>query len=55
MPWSIKRDDPRCPARKPVAVVKDDDNALEGCHPNEVMAQRQQAALYASERGKAKR
>lgn len=49
MPWSIKRDS-RCPARKPVAVVKDDDNSVAGCHPNEQMAQRQQAALYASER-----
>jgi hypothetical protein len=48
MPWDVKRDD-RCPARKPWAVVKKDDGTIEGCHPNEVMAQRQQAALHANE------
>lgn len=49
MPWSVQKDD-RCPAEKPWAVVKDDDNSLEGCHMTEAEAQDQQAALYASER-----
>lgn len=48
MPWSVQKDD-RCPAEKPWAVVKDDDNSLEGCHMTEAEAQDQQAALYASE------
>ena len=49
MPWSVKQDD-RCPADEPWGVVKDDDNELEGCHPSEEAAQKQQAALYANER-----
>jgi HK97 family phage prohead protease len=48
MPWSVKQDD-RCPADKPWGVVKDTDNALEGCHDTEEAAKKQQAALYASE------
>lgn len=48
MPWSVKKDD-RCPTDKPWAVVKDDDNELEGCHSSEQDAQLQQAALYANE------
>lgn len=49
MPWSVRKDD-RCPADKPWAVVKDADDELEGCHPTEDAAMKQQAALYASER-----
>jgi HK97 family phage prohead protease len=48
MPWSVKKDD-RCPASKPWAVIKEDDNALEGCHMTQEMAETQQAALYANE------
>jgi HK97 family phage major capsid protein/HK97 family phage prohead protease len=48
MPWSIKKDD-RCPTDKPWGVVKDTDNELEGCHPSEAAAKKQQAALYANE------
>lgn len=48
MPWSILKDD-RCPASKPYGVVKDDDNELEGCHPSQEAAKKQQAALYANE------
>lgn len=48
MPWVVRKDS-RCPAKKPWAVIKQADGSIEGCHPNEVMAQRQQAALYANE------
>lgn len=48
MPWDVKRDD-RCPTAKPWGVVKQDDNALEGCHASEDDAKQQQKALYARE------
>lgn len=48
MPWDTRRDD-RCPADRPWAVIKQTDGSLEGCHPNENRAKRQQAALYANE------
>ena len=47
MPWTVKKDD-RCPTSEPWGVVKAD-GELEGCHPSEVVAQKQQAALYAAE------
>jgi phage head maturation protease len=49
MPWDVKQDD-RCSTAKPWAVVKQDDNSIEGCHTSEDDAKKQQAALYASEK-----
>lgn len=46
MPWQV-RADPRCPSGKPIAVILEADDSIVACHPNEVMAKRQQAALYA--------
>lgn len=48
MPWSVLRD-PRCPASRPWAVVKDADNELEGCHSSQQAANAQLAALNAAE------
>lgn len=49
MPWHTERNHEGCPADKPVAVVKDDDGEVEGCHANEDDANAQIAALYADE------
>ena len=48
MPWQARRDD-RCPASRPIGVVKKGTNELEGCHRSMTAAHRQMAALYASE------
>jgi 2'-5' RNA ligase len=48
MPWSIVEGDERCEAGE-FAVVKDEDNELEGCHATEEDAQAQVAALNAAE------
>lgn len=48
MPWSIVEGDERCDAGE-FAVVKDEDNELEGCHATRADAEAQIAALYASE------
>lgn len=48
MPWSIAEGDERCDAGE-FAVVKDEDNELEGCHATREAAEAQIAALYASE------
>jgi hypothetical protein len=48
MPWSIVEGDERCDAGE-FAVVKDEDNELEGCHATREDAEAQVAALYASE------
>lgn len=48
MPWSIDADHPDCEG---YAVVKDDDDTLEGCHETEEEAQSQVDALDASEDG----
>jgi len=48
MPWDVKHDD-RCPSSKPWAVIKQGSGELEGCHPSEDAAHKQQAALYANE------
>lgn len=48
MPWSVTQNDDRCDTGE-WAVVKDDDNELEGCHASEEEAQAQVAALNASE------
>lgn len=47
-PWSIVEGDARCDAGE-FAVVKDEDNELEGCHASRESAESQVAALYASE------
>jgi hypothetical protein len=52
MPWSIVEGDERCDAGE-FAVVKDEDNELEGCHATREEAEAQAAALYASESGDA--
>jgi hypothetical protein len=49
MPWHKERDHAGCPADRPVAVVKDADGTVEGCHANDADADAQVAALYASE------
>ena len=46
MPWHIETDNPDCAG---FAVVKDDDGEVEGCHRTRSQAERQMAALYASE------
>lgn len=48
MPWSIVEGDSRCDAGE-FAVVKDEDNELEGCHTTREDAQAQIAALSAAE------
>lgn len=48
MPWHIARSD-RCPTSRPYAVIKDDDGAVQGCHPSRESAKRQLAALNAKE------
>jgi hypothetical protein len=48
MPWSIVEGDERCDAGE-FAVVKDEDNELEGCHATREDAEAQIAALNASE------
>jgi hypothetical protein len=48
MPWSIVEGDERCDAGE-FAVVKDEDNELEGCHATREDAEAQLAALHASE------
>lgn len=49
MPWHKVRDHSDCPASRPIAVVKDSDGAVEGCHASEDDADDQLAALYAAE------
>jgi hypothetical protein len=46
MPWHIESDNPDCNG---IAVVKDDDGSVEGCHMSRREALAQMAALYASE------
>lgn len=46
MPWDIRENFGDC---KGFAVVKRDDDAIEGCHSTREAAKRQQAALYASD------
>lgn len=47
MPWHIVPNHAKC--SKPFAVVKDDDGSVSGCHDSRASAERQLAALYASE------
>lgn len=53
MPWHISKGHSECPSSKPWAVVKDSDGEVEGCHETKAKAQRQIAALNASEANKA--
>ena len=46
MPWHIEADNAGCEG---FAVVKDENGELEGCHRTRAQAERQLAALYASE------
>ena len=46
MPWHIEEGNKNCLG---FAVVKDEDGELEGCHRSRAQAERQLAALYASE------
>jgi hypothetical protein len=46
MPWHIEEGNEKCLG---FAVVKDEDGELEGCHRSRAQAERQLAALYASE------
>ena len=46
MPWHIETDNPDCAG---FAVVKDGTTEVEGCHRTRTQAERQMAALYASE------
>ena len=48
MPWSARRDD-RCSASEPWGVVVTDTEKLVACHRSRASAQRQVAALFASE------
>jgi hypothetical protein len=48
MPWHIGKSD-ECPSSKPYAVIKDADNSVAGCHSTREKAEKQLAALYASE------
>lgn len=49
MPWKVVSGHAGCPSSKPWAVVKTDDNSVAGCHPSKSAADKQLAALYASE------
>lgn len=53
MPWHVVHEHSECPSSRPWAVVKDDDGEVEGCHPSRTAANRQLAALNASETNKA--
>ena len=50
MPWHVSTNIEGCSG---YAVVKDDDGSIEGCHPTRTAANRQLAALHASEADKA--
>lgn len=50
MPWHIVPNSSKCPKSQPFAVVKDSDGSVVGCHATRAKAQRQLAALYASEK-----
>ena len=49
MPYHTVNDHGECPSEKPVAVVKDSDGEVMGCHANEDDAQEQIAAIEANE------
>jgi hypothetical protein len=49
MPYSKQTNHPQCSADKPIAVVKDSDGEVMGCHPDDESANKQMAALHAKE------
>ncbi len=49
MPWKIVKNHQSCPSSKPVAVVKQSDNSVVGCHSSEGKAKAQLAALNIAE------
>lgn len=51
MPWRIETEHADCPDDSPVAVVKEDDGEVVGCHADEDAAEAQIAALQAEEAG----
>lgn len=53
MPWHKVHNHSKCPSSKPWAVVKDSDGKVVGCHENEAKANKQLAALHASEKAAA--
>jgi len=54
MPWKMVMHHEGCPSDKPVAVVKESDGKVVGCHANTDEAKKHMAALYASEADAAK-
>lgn len=52
MPWHKVHEHSECPISKPWAVVKDGGGPVVGCHATETAANKQLAALYASEEDK---
>lgn len=50
MPWKAVQNHPKCQKSKPWAVVKESDGSVEGCHPSKAAANKQIAALHASEK-----
>lgn len=48
MPWKVTKR-AGCPANKPFAVVKKDNNKIVACHESEEKANAQLKALYAAE------
>lgn len=51
MPWHLVPDHSKC-GRGKVAVVKNSDGSVAGCHATKAMANKQMAALYANEPGR---
>jgi hypothetical protein len=50
MPWTIVKGSGQCPPSKPFGVAKRDTGEVVGCHTSQAEAQKQVAALYASEK-----
>jgi len=51
VPYEIKKDDRRCPASHPWAVVKKDGQGLIACHDTQTKAEKQIEAIGAREHG----
>jgi hypothetical protein len=49
MPYQIVQKHSQCHPNNPWAVIKSDDRTVMGCHPTREQADRQLAALHASE------
>src|SRR5688500_72597 len=50
VPWRKTQNHADCPSDRPWAVVKNGTDEVEGCHATEDAADKQLAALYASEK-----